>query len=381
MGKWILLAAVLCTLGFDTPVDKTAAKGPRIETIVFMRHGEKPLLDFGQLNCQGLNRVLALPNVLNEKFGKPDYIFAPNPYLGGFFYYVRALATIEPTAIQLGLPVQTDFAFYQVSKVAHALLEPQYHSSLLFVAWEHLNIVFIAKKIVSLLGGGTAIPNWPDDDYDSLYVISIDWEKIPPAIKFTRDHQGLDNQSKICRDQKDADNTTTWGTDTFVFIPEAEPVTADFDQLSCQGLNRALALPKVLNNIYPTINQFVLPKPNERKPSNFRRAFMTIEPTIINRGGLFIPAGETGIKAMVEFLQSDVCLDQTTVITWPKRDMANLVRALYKQYKGNPNEIPNPVDSNDTIYQITVVHSLSSPAASFKILQQKLDNQPSKCPT
>ena len=86
------------------------------ETIVFLRHGEKPDKEFGQLNCQGLNRALALPRLLISKFGKPDYIFAPAPYRrsvpgGNEFNYVRPLATIEPTAIELGMPVNTDFNF------------------------------------------------------------------------------------------------------------------------------------------------------------------------------------------------------------------------------------------------------------------------------
>jgi len=34
------------------------------ETIVFFRHGEKPSAGLGQLTCQGLNRALALPDVL-----------------------------------------------------------------------------------------------------------------------------------------------------------------------------------------------------------------------------------------------------------------------------------------------------------------------------
>ena len=49
------------------------------QTIVFMRHGEKPSGGYGQITCQGLNRALALPDVLTAKFGKPYYIYDPNP--------------------------------------------------------------------------------------------------------------------------------------------------------------------------------------------------------------------------------------------------------------------------------------------------------------
>ena len=46
---------------------------------MFLRHGEKPSGGYGQLTCQGLNRSLALPDVLLAKYGKPTYLYAPNP--------------------------------------------------------------------------------------------------------------------------------------------------------------------------------------------------------------------------------------------------------------------------------------------------------------
>ena len=38
--------------------------GSATETIVFVRHGEKPANGLGQLDCQGFNRALALPAVI-----------------------------------------------------------------------------------------------------------------------------------------------------------------------------------------------------------------------------------------------------------------------------------------------------------------------------
>src|ERR1700733_10981298 len=95
--------------------------GTAVETIVFLRHGEKPLKEIGQLNCQGLNRALALPHVLASKFGKPDYIFAPSASRdskvggGAGYNYLRPLATIEPTAIELDMPVNTDFGYTDIN--------------------------------------------------------------------------------------------------------------------------------------------------------------------------------------------------------------------------------------------------------------------------
>ena len=84
--------------------------GTRAWSEVLVRHGEKPDKGLGQLDCQGLNRALALPPVIAKTFGRPSAIFAPDPSRqkqddGVSYDYVRPLATIEPTAIFFGLPV------------------------------------------------------------------------------------------------------------------------------------------------------------------------------------------------------------------------------------------------------------------------------------
>ncbi|WP_230632302.1 hypothetical protein [Chromobacterium violaceum] len=42
------------------------------QTLVMLRHGEKPDGGYGQLSCKGLNRSLALIKTLPAKFGKAD---------------------------------------------------------------------------------------------------------------------------------------------------------------------------------------------------------------------------------------------------------------------------------------------------------------------
>lgn len=59
-----------------TSEDNTNFKLSDQQKIVLMRHAEKPP-DGDNLSCQGLNRSLALPKVLNETIGIPDYIYIP----------------------------------------------------------------------------------------------------------------------------------------------------------------------------------------------------------------------------------------------------------------------------------------------------------------
>ncbi len=179
---------------------------PSLETIILIRHGEKPLdKEIGQLNCKGLNRSLKIPKVLVSKFGKPDYIFAPNPSkeIGkkdAKYSYNRPLATIEPTAIQLGLPVNAQFGFTKVTEIGDELLDLKYKNSLIFVSWEHLKLVEIVREIYSKDKYNTmnSIPDWPSSDYDSIYILKITREYNSIKINFLLDREELNGQSDTC---------------------------------------------------------------------------------------------------------------------------------------------------------------------------------------
>jgi hypothetical protein len=192
------------------PADSTATTKPAVddnsvagtETIVFLRHGEKPAKGLGQLTPQGFNRAIALSTLLPAKFGKPDFLFAPDPAqkvgdAGGSFNYVRPLATIEPTAIALGMPVQTPFGFSEINKLNAELTEPKYAKATIFVAWEHGYEQKAVANLVKQFGGdGAQVPRWAGADFDSLYVVTITRAAGQPAtVTFRHDHEDLDHLS------------------------------------------------------------------------------------------------------------------------------------------------------------------------------------------
>lgn len=196
------------TILMIVPFSNTWAMADTTETIVIMRHAEKPSQGLGQLTCQGLNRALALPAVLNEKFGKPDHIFAPNPTEQvnegagkGTYYYVRPLATIEPTAISLGMPVNTKYGFSAIDNkngLASALLASSNHSARIFVAWEHKYAVKLAEAIATATGYKGQIPSWGSNEYDTLYVFTIIWNGAQANTKFEVQSEKLDGSSAVC---------------------------------------------------------------------------------------------------------------------------------------------------------------------------------------
>jgi hypothetical protein len=202
----ILLATFFAAFMILTRVDGqslTNISGQTVETLVCIRHGEKPKGGLGQLTCRGLNRALALPNVLLAKYGKPQFVFAPNPTQkvdgNGGYYYVRPLVTIEPTAIRCGLPVNTQFGYKEIKGLESELRKTNYQSATVFIAWEHGLLDEFIKNIVKDNGGNPAqVPGWPGDDYDTIFLIKITHSANGSSVVFTIDHEGLNNLSDAC---------------------------------------------------------------------------------------------------------------------------------------------------------------------------------------
>jgi hypothetical protein len=180
----------------------TTASDTNAETIVAIRHGERPARGLGNLNCKGLRRALALPDVLLSKYGKPDFIFAPNPIErsdGGQYNYVRPLVTIEPTAIRCELPVNTDFGYTQIDDLAIELRKADYQHALIFIAWEHGQLDKLAKMLVAWYGGDPSqVPFWSDRDYDTIFVFRIFRQDGRNMLVFSIDHEALNNLSDSC---------------------------------------------------------------------------------------------------------------------------------------------------------------------------------------
>src|SRR6202522_3306035 len=176
------------------------------ETIVAIRHAEKPPASLGQLTCKGLNRALALPKVLIPRYGKPERIYAPDPgtrvgQLGNLSYsYVRPLMTIEPIAIQLELPVNALIGFKNVGQLRKELLVPENANSVVYLAWEHVYLNQFAKKLLKAYGKDPSIvPDWPNDEYDRIYVFRIKDVGSRKDLVFSVEPQGLtDSLSDKC---------------------------------------------------------------------------------------------------------------------------------------------------------------------------------------
>jgi hypothetical protein len=165
------------------------------ETLIFVRHGEKPANDSGQLTCKGLNRALALPDVLLDRYGKPDFIFAAGPKENKTGSSLRALSTIMPTAVRVGLPIGIQFHADDIAGLQQELLSDKYQNSRIFIAWEHNNLDKAVKNIVAARGGDASlVPEWPGSDFDSIFVVTLDQGKV----SFRQEREGLTQLAESC---------------------------------------------------------------------------------------------------------------------------------------------------------------------------------------
>lgn len=192
------LAAVF-TVAFATHVH---AQSPGTETIVMVRHGEKPHEKArGQLDCQGLNRALALPSVLAH-YGKPAAIFAADPAKPVSdddkepnvtrHSYVRPLATIEPYAIEQNMPVNAEIAADDIKGLQKELLKPEFSNSLVVVAWEHIRARRFAEDMLKTFGQKDIVPRWLNSDYETIYIFRITTAPDKKrTLAFTVEHEDL----------------------------------------------------------------------------------------------------------------------------------------------------------------------------------------------
>lgn len=205
--RGICRGIALCAVAFVVAGEGVALAQAAVttETLVFVRHGEKPVdVSNGQLTCQGFNRSLALAPVLLSRYGIPNYLFAAAPVKkqddnGVDYFYLRALTTIEPTAVAAGKTINLGYDKDQIDAVEQELMKPAYQGALVFVAWEHTLMDELVRNIVHDNGGNSSlVPAWPTDDYDSIFVVTLVRGGTHTLITFAHEQEGLDSQSATC---------------------------------------------------------------------------------------------------------------------------------------------------------------------------------------
>lgn len=346
---------------------KVAASEVQHQKMVIMRHAEKPSPSQGQLSCQGLNRALELPQSLSTQFGKPDAIFATNPAgLDGGNSYVRPLMTIEPTAIQYDQTVATSMVFSNSFLMSAVLLSHDFRDSLVYVAWEHVQITPISQNIATSLGydpDALGIPDsWPDDDYDGLYIFDIAWYKGIPALSFAQGAQGLDPGTLCPTTSEPFSGTPTTPSSTKIYFVQAGPskdLNANMPgQMNCYGLNRGLDLINVFRDFSDVSSYFFASAPplvEYYDSANLTYynylAQQVIEPVAIDQvqqlRSLF---GFEDYTSMANYLLSSELQDTVITVAWDVQTLASLISKVCNAAAGGSGANCTPTITEGNIY-------------------------------
>jgi hypothetical protein len=177
-----LFTAFTCTIIVIFSAFDAQAFTPPTKVII-IRHAEKP--EKGQnLSCQGMNRAAALPAVLHQKFGTPEYTYVPAMGGGKKGSHLRMFQTVSPFATQYNLKVNTKYKVNDTQDLAQDIMR---HNGTVLVVWEHDAINNIAKAL------GVDHPGkWSGDDFDSIWIITFQHGK---AV-MQRDTEGLHPSTK-----------------------------------------------------------------------------------------------------------------------------------------------------------------------------------------
>ena len=107
--RFIVLSLAFCLLaacdGFN---DKQDLPDSNLK-VVIIRHAEKPASNGDNLSCQGQNRATKLPEIISQKFGKPDYIYVPALKSAKSTAHSRMFQTATPLAIKYDIAINSKY--------------------------------------------------------------------------------------------------------------------------------------------------------------------------------------------------------------------------------------------------------------------------------
>ena len=162
------------------------------ETVYFIRHAEAhPTTNWEDGNYVGAGqwRALDLPNALRGKIN-PTQVYSIDPAIGfeagvgrSNLSYVRPSLTAEPYAIANNLPfnLAASVAVFtqnapQLSTLAsdYFFIGGKFSNQTILAAWEHDHIPPTVNALLTTYLSGQTAPNWPDDDYDTIWTVTLD---------------------------------------------------------------------------------------------------------------------------------------------------------------------------------------------------------------
>jgi len=172
---------------------------------------------------------------------------------------------------------------------------------------------------------------------------------------------------------------------TIVFFRHGEKPAAGLGNLTCQGFNRALALPTVLLSRYGTPDFLYAPNPNVKisDPGGsyyYVRPLATIEPVAVRTGiSINTKYGYTEIAGLQSLLIQSAKADTTIFIAWEHAYLQRVVQNIMNAYGGG-TVVPAWVTGDyDSLYVLHVTYAGGTISARFTLEKEGLNGQPTTC--
>ncbi len=98
------------------------------------------------------------------------------------------------------MPVNALIGFKNVGQLRKELVTPRDANSVIYLAWEHVYLNQFAKRLLEAFGKDpSVVPDWPNDEYDRIYVFQIKDVGGRKDLTFSVAQQGLtDSLSDKC---------------------------------------------------------------------------------------------------------------------------------------------------------------------------------------
>ena len=163
------------------------------ETIYIVRHADAhPLNDWsdGNIVCAGQWRALDLPNALRGKIS-PNLVYSidpaqTSPGTEGFSWSsVAPSLTVAPYAIANTLPydLAADFDISDSNSASDFfftdLKGANFSNQTMLLGWAYVQIPQLVNSLIESYfpsGGQPVAPPWPDNDYDTIWTVTLDAE-------------------------------------------------------------------------------------------------------------------------------------------------------------------------------------------------------------
>jgi len=171
---------------------------------------------------------------------------------------------------------------------------------------------------------------------------------------------------------------------TIVIVRHGEKPAQGLGQLSCQGLNRSLALPPVLLSRYGKPVVIYAPNPAIKKTDKgvsyaYIRPLATIEPLAIRAG---LPVNiDWGMDDITHFAEALLARTEgTQVVAWEHHLAEKLAKHLLAALGGDPAEVPDWSDTDfDSIYVVRVTGRDKVMHATFVHENEALNDLSDNC--